>query len=71
GNVWEWVGDDYGGTEEKKAKQGVLRGGGWRSLAPGELWSSSRKVVDPKARLDDVGFRVVLALEDPFETAER
>ncbi|MEM7146026.1 MAG: bifunctional serine/threonine-protein kinase/formylglycine-generating enzyme family protein [Verrucomicrobiota bacterium] len=71
GNVWEWVGDDYGGTDDKKARQGVLRGGSWRSVTPGELWSSNRKVVSPNSRLDDVGFRVVLALEDPFETAER
>ncbi|MFV1994757.1 MAG: SUMF1/EgtB/PvdO family nonheme iron enzyme [Verrucomicrobiales bacterium] len=67
GNVWEWVEEDYGGTDPKRAILGVVRGGSWQSADPEELLSSQRKPVNPKARLDAIGFRCVLARAESEE----
>jgi formylglycine-generating enzyme required for sulfatase activity len=44
---------------------GVLRGGGWSSYQPEELYSGSRNPVPPAYIETIYGFRVVLAKEPP------
>ncbi|MES2475381.1 MAG: SUMF1/EgtB/PvdO family nonheme iron enzyme [Verrucomicrobiota bacterium] len=64
GNVQEWVQDRYskvGGGD----LLGVLRGGGWTSYQPEELYSGSRNPVPPGFIDTSYGFRVVLAKEPP------
>jgi serine/threonine protein kinase len=64
GNVQEWVQDEYskvGGGD----MLGVLRGGGWSSYQPEELYSGSRNPVPPAYIETIYGFRVVLAKEPP------
>ncbi len=64
GNVQEWVQDEYskvGGGD----MLGVLRGGGWSSYQPEELYSGSRNPVPPTFIDTIYGFRVVLAKEAP------
>ena len=70
GNVWEWVQDWYreelpGGTDPlqtARASQRVQRGGGW--FSPAEyLRSAFRSSDKPRARNDDVGFRIVRVVE--------
>ena len=41
----------------------VLRGGSWATARPEEMLSSYRRGYDPLFRMDDVGFRVVIAPE--------
>jgi eukaryotic-like serine/threonine-protein kinase len=64
GNVQEWVQDEYskvGGGD----MLGVLRGGGWTSYQPEELYSGSRNPVPPGFIDTIYGFRVVLAKDPP------
>ncbi len=63
GNVWEWVQEDFGGTDDKTKAQGVVRGGSWRTASREELLSSHRRPVPPATRADDIGFRVVLSTD--------
>ena len=62
GNVWEWIQDDYNGSEKSK-DWGVLRGGSWANSSKSELQSSYRNVVDRNDRDVIYGFRCVLVLE--------
>jgi len=56
GNVWEWCEDLYISNDTAR----VLRGGSWISVGRVGLRSAARKHVDPRARDDIYGFRVVL-----------
>jgi formylglycine-generating enzyme required for sulfatase activity/predicted Ser/Thr protein kinase len=69
GNVWQWCADDYGPYQEGSVKdpkhrestnKRVLRGGSWWS-APLNCRSANRLNYDPAPRVDNFGFRVVLA----------
>lgn len=61
GNVAEWVAEDFGGSDSKLQKHGVVRGGSWRSQSREALLSSHRQPHDVDERSDEVGFRVVLS----------
>ncbi len=61
GNVWEWVADDYGGSDASTATQGTARGGSWLTKERQETLTSFRKPVPINARQQDVGFRVMLS----------
>lgn len=63
GNVWEWVQENFGGSDPKLLRQGVVRGGSWRSKDRGELLASHRRPIFYNARADDIGFRVILSPE--------
>jgi formylglycine-generating enzyme required for sulfatase activity len=68
GNVWEWVGDWYGGDYYDKSPRNnpkgpsygshrVIRGGSWINVA-GNCRSASRDVGAPGVRSDVLGFRL-------------
>lgn len=59
GNVWEWCMDRFNQSTNWRA----LRGGSWATSRPEEMLSSYRRGYDPLFRMDDVGFRVVIAPE--------
>ena len=59
GNVQEWVEDEY--SKLGKNVLGVLRGGGWNSYQPENLFAGSRNAVPPTFQDAIYGFRVVLA----------
>jgi len=63
GNVQEWVGDEYSklGTNVL----GVLRGGGWNTYQPENLFTGSRNAVPPAFQDWIYGFRIVLAKVPP------
>lgn len=61
GNVHEWVEDDYSKPIQGHTVYGVLRGGGWNSFQPDNLYTGARNAV-PQDLSDNIyGFRVVLA----------
>jgi serine/threonine protein kinase len=59
GNVWEWCLDRYNQSTNWR----ILRGGSWATSRPEEMLSSCRRGYDPLFRMDDAGFRVVIAPE--------
>jgi formylglycine-generating enzyme required for sulfatase activity len=59
GNVWEWCMDRFNQSTNWRA----LRGGSWATSRSEEMLSSYRRGYDPLFRMDDVGFRVVIAPE--------
>ncbi len=63
GNVQEWVGDEYSRLGENVL--GVLRGGGWNSHQPENLFSGARNAVPPTFKDAIYGFRTVLARVSP------
>jgi formylglycine-generating enzyme required for sulfatase activity len=63
GNVWEWVQEDFGGSDPKQQRLGVVRGGSWRTKDRNEMLASFRKPVSPGTRTDEIGFRVVLSVD--------
>lgn len=66
GNVQEWVEDEYSMVGDG-GLLGVLRGGGWSSYQPEDLYSGSRNPVPPTFQDAIYGFRVVLA-RDPLKS---
>jgi serine/threonine protein kinase/formylglycine-generating enzyme required for sulfatase activity len=63
GNAQEWVQDDYAVTSHRRL--GILRGGGWNSYQPENLYTGARNAVPTKFRDNIYGFRVVLAKLPP------
>jgi formylglycine-generating enzyme required for sulfatase activity len=61
GNVHEWVSDNYSPT----STSGVLRGGGWNTYQPQNLYIGARNTQPPEFRDSIYGFRVVLAKVPP------
>ena len=61
GNVHEWVSDNYSPT----VASGVLRGGGWNTYQPQNLYIGARNTQPPEFRDSIYGFRVVLAKVPP------
>lgn len=61
GNVHEWVDDDYSKPVPGHTSYGVLRGGGWNSFQPDNLYTGARNAVPPNRSDNIYGFRVVLA----------
>jgi hypothetical protein len=59
GNVQEWVSDDY--SRQGTFRLGVLRGGGWTSFQPEDLYTGARNAMPPSYRDVMYGFRVVLS----------
>jgi serine/threonine protein kinase/formylglycine-generating enzyme required for sulfatase activity len=57
GNVWEWCLDRF----NRATNWRILRGGSWATSRPEEMLSSYRRGYDPLFRMDDVGFRLVIA----------
>jgi eukaryotic-like serine/threonine-protein kinase len=66
GNVQEWVADEY--TKLGDNPLGVLRGGGWSTYQPENLYSGWRNPVPPDFQDAIYGFRVVLAKVPPPKT---
>jgi formylglycine-generating enzyme required for sulfatase activity len=62
GNVHEWVSDDY---SSNGGGLGVLRGGGWNSYQPENLYTGSRNAYPPDQFEPIYGFRIVLAKVPP------
>ncbi|WP_193213951.1 SUMF1/EgtB/PvdO family nonheme iron enzyme [Luteolibacter marinus] len=60
GNVHEWVAENY----TPKSTSGVLRGGGWNTYQPQNLYVGFRNNKPPDFRDRYYGFRVVLAKVD-------
>ncbi len=71
GNVWEWEQENYGGSDPKFARLGVVRGGSWRVKNRTELLASHRRAVAAGVRSDEIGFRVVLSPEGVRAREER
>ena len=65
GNVQEWVDDEY--SRLGTSVLGVLRGGGWNSYQPENLFTGSRNAQPPDYKDSIYGFRVVLAKIPPKE----
>jgi hypothetical protein len=63
GNVQEWVDDEY--SKLGSNSLGVLRGGGWNTYQPENLYTGSRNAVPPDYRDEFYGFRIVLAKVPP------
>jgi eukaryotic-like serine/threonine-protein kinase len=63
GNVWEWTEEDFGGLDPKFMKQGVVRGGSWRTATRSDLLSAHRKALSGWTRNDETGFRMVLSTD--------
>lgn len=61
GNTWEWVQDQFGGSDAKLQKLGVTRGGAWNSFERAEFLSSYRRATGASARSNDTSFRLVLS----------
>ena len=68
GNVHEWVSDNYSALDGDKL--GVLRGGGWNSYQPENLYTGSRNAFPPDKFDAIYGFRVVLAKVPPKSEEE-
>ncbi|MCW1883375.1 SUMF1/EgtB/PvdO family nonheme iron enzyme [Luteolibacter flavescens] len=62
GNVHEWVSDNY----SPSSSSGVLRGGGWNTYQPQNLYIGARNTQPPDFRDSIYGFRVVLAKVPPI-----
>ena len=60
GNIWEWCADVSPGNPAGSLR--VLRGGSWRSSAAA-CRSAARHALPASARVDDVGFRVVMEVQ--------
>jgi len=58
GNVWQWCEDWFDASHRDR----VLRGASWSNLGRGLLRSSSRGHYAPGSRVDNLGFRCVLAV---------
>lgn len=61
GNVHEWVSDNYSPI----STSGVLRGGGWNTYQPQNLYIGARNTQPPDFRDSIYGFRVMLAKVAP------
>jgi formylglycine-generating enzyme required for sulfatase activity len=70
GNVWEWVADDYGGTDPTIATHGTARGGSWLTKERQETLTSFRRPVPANSRQRDVGFRILLSDGRPARADE-
>lgn len=71
GNVWEWVGDNYGGSVDFKFRNyEVVRGGGWYTNKAQQLLTRYRFSVPPNTRATDIGFRLVLVRREPVKATE-
>jgi formylglycine-generating enzyme required for sulfatase activity len=66
GNVHEWVADNYSPI----STSGVLRGGGWNTYQPQNLYPGARNTQPPDFRDSIYGFRVVLAKVPPKPETE-
>lgn len=64
GNVWEWIGEPYGGGSRNFKTYGVVRGGCFNNALAVDLLASCRNPVPPKFRGVLYGFRVVIAKTD-------
>ena len=75
GSVWEWCSDKYnrdyylnGPKSDPRGPRGgerrIVRGGSWRNNAA-RCRAAFRGKYDPDARIDNVGFRVVLTIPEP------
>ncbi|MCW1921720.1 SUMF1/EgtB/PvdO family nonheme iron enzyme [Luteolibacter arcticus] len=62
GNVHEWVSDNYSPT----SPSAVLRGGGWNTYQPQNLYIGARNTQPKEFRDSIYGFRVVLAKVPPI-----
>jgi serine/threonine protein kinase/formylglycine-generating enzyme required for sulfatase activity len=60
GNAWEWVQENYGGSQEATRDQGTCRGGAFTTRERQELLASYRRAVPAETRQPDIGFRIVL-----------
>ena len=71
GNVWEWVGDDYGGNPENPASTwAICRGGSWADARRSALLGSMRNILKASFRGDGLyGFRVVLERQGDEDSA--
>lgn len=66
GNVWEWIQERYGSENPQQKNLGVVRGGSWKTKERGELLASYRKSVSEWTRSDEIGFRIVLSVNDIY-----
>jgi len=60
GNAWEWVMEDYGGSDATARSHGTCRGGAYTTQNRQELLASFRRALPIDSRFPDVGFRIVL-----------
>lgn len=61
GNVWEWCGDRRADAATGEVRDPVMRGGSWRS-GGFHCTVVAHDPADPKAKADNVGFRVACAV---------
>lgn len=59
GNVWQWCADKF----RSDGRLRVVRGGSWMSFSAEDLRLGERQGLVPTFRQDDVGFRVVIAVD--------